>query len=345
MALDTASKLLGAPVRFRLTGARPGPPEDALPPDGRPVVVAVIDDAAGHLWVAEIDQLLAAVVVDRALGGDGNSGIGRGVFPADEFSKGVLAYVLARLLAPSGQCLCAIDVRPERISSLKRSAPCDAGACFEVWVEPVRGHVQLWTSASAWSSCGAPQLPPARLPDTLARTLPFALAADAGQAQLELSELRSLLPGDILVPDACALCRVEDGWRGRAELSLGGTKHTHCSCHVHDEALVIERVLRVQDGAMGDSKSHEAEQEPFDPLVPAGDTPIELRVELARFHLTLAELAALQPGQVLSTGRRIGEHVVLRAGPAAMATGELVDIEGEVGVRIVRVAEDPAAAS
>jgi type III secretion system YscQ/HrcQ family protein len=67
----------------------------------------------------------------------------------------------------------------------------------------------------------------------------------------------------------------------------------------------------------------------------AVDAPIELQVEVARFSLTLAELQRLRPGDVLATGRRIGEHVKLRIAGQAFAEGELVDIEGELGVRIL----------
>ena len=72
-------------------------------------------------------------------------------------------------------------------------------------------------------------------------------------------------------------------------------------------------------------------------LQAAGDVPVELVVELARIELSLSELAALRPGEVLATGRAIGEHVVLRAGERVIARGELVDIEGEVGVRVLEL--------
>lgn len=68
-----------------------------------------------------------------------------------------------------------------------------------------------------------------------------------------------------------------------------------------------------------------------------GDAPIELRVELARVALTLSELAEMRPGEVLVTGRPLGTEVVLRAGDRAVATGELVDVEGELGVRVLRL--------
>ncbi len=60
-----------------------------------------------------------------------------------------------------------------------------------------------------------------------------------------------------------------------------------------------------------------------------------LEVELCRLELTLAELARLEPGAVLSLALDRRGHVTLRAGDRAVARGELVDLEGAVGVRII----------
>ncbi len=68
-----------------------------------------------------------------------------------------------------------------------------------------------------------------------------------------------------------------------------------------------------------------------------GDAPIELRVELARVSVPLEDLAQLKPGEVIATGRALGAEVVLRAGERVIATGELVDVDGELGVRVLRL--------
>ncbi len=73
-----------------------------------------------------------------------------------------------------------------------------------------------------------------------------------------------------------------------------------------------------------------------------GETPLVLRVEVGAVQLTAREWAALGPGDVIATGKRVGEAVVLRVGGAEVARGELVEIEGEVGVRIVSRTEGNA---
>jgi flagellar motor switch/type III secretory pathway protein FliN len=72
-----------------------------------------------------------------------------------------------------------------------------------------------------------------------------------------------------------------------------------------------------------------------------GETPVVVRLELGSLEMSAAEWAALRPGDVVECGRRIEEPVVLRAGGREIARGELVDIEGELGVRITAVGAAP----
>jgi type III secretion protein Q len=63
--------------------------------------------------------------------------------------------------------------------------------------------------------------------------------------------------------------------------------------------------------------------------------PVEVEIELTRLLLPLSELAGLKPGRVLPLRISASEPVVLRVGDRAVARAELVDIEGEVGARIL----------
>ena len=68
-----------------------------------------------------------------------------------------------------------------------------------------------------------------------------------------------------------------------------------------------------------------------------GETPVLVRLELGCVEMSAAEWAALRPGDVVQCGRRIEEPVLLRAGGREIARGELVTVDGEIGVRILRV--------
>jgi flagellar motor switch/type III secretory pathway protein FliN len=67
------------------------------------------------------------------------------------------------------------------------------------------------------------------------------------------------------------------------------------------------------------------------------DSPVVVRVEVGAISLTAREWAELGPGDVIETGRRIAEPVILRVAGREVARGELVNLEGEVGVRIREV--------
>lgn len=65
------------------------------------------------------------------------------------------------------------------------------------------------------------------------------------------------------------------------------------------------------------------------------DAPVVVRVELGTVEMKAREWAELAPGDVVSLGRRVGDPAILRVGGVEVARGELVQVDGEYGVRIV----------
>lgn len=63
--------------------------------------------------------------------------------------------------------------------------------------------------------------------------------------------------------------------------------------------------------------------------------PVEVEIELTRLLLPLSELAGLKPGALLPLRINASEPVLLRVGDRVVARAELVDIDGEVGARIL----------
>lgn len=78
------------------------------------------------------------------------------------------------------------------------------------------------------------------------------------------------------------------------------------------------------------------EPEENDALVDAvGDVPLVVRIEVGTVRMTAREWAALLPGDVVEIARRVGDPVTLRVSGVEVARGELVEIEGEIGVRVL----------
>ena len=69
---------------------------------------------------------------------------------------------------------------------------------------------------------------------------------------------------------------------------------------------------------------------PVDPSL-----PVEVEIELARLRLPLHQLGAIKPGAVMPLHINAAQHVLVRIGDKAVARAELVEVEGEVGARII----------
>jgi flagellar motor switch/type III secretory pathway protein FliN len=64
------------------------------------------------------------------------------------------------------------------------------------------------------------------------------------------------------------------------------------------------------------------------------DAPVVVRVELGTVEMTARQWAALGDGDVVTLGRRLGDPAILRVGGVEVARGEIVQVDGEYGVRI-----------
>ena len=64
------------------------------------------------------------------------------------------------------------------------------------------------------------------------------------------------------------------------------------------------------------------------------DIPITVSIELSQMQLTIAQIGALRDGEVLELNKGPGELVDLLVSGRLIARGELVDVDGELGVRI-----------
>lgn len=68
-----------------------------------------------------------------------------------------------------------------------------------------------------------------------------------------------------------------------------------------------------------------------------GELPVEAVCELGRVTMTGRELLELRPGAVIPVGRPLAGPVDVTVGGRVVARGELVDVEGEIGVRVTQL--------
>lgn len=152
------------------------------------------------------------------------------------------------------------------------------------------------------------------------RSWPIAVPIVLTAAWATAREIQNLARGDVWLTGR----KTSDGLRAVA-LSAPAAERAVAAALEGDGRLVLG--TSTLDMTMSDAAK--------DTIVESAlDAPVVVRVELGVVELAAREWASLKPGDVVSTGTRIGTNVVLRAGTAELARGELVDIDGEVGVRI-----------
>jgi flagellar motor switch/type III secretory pathway protein FliN len=170
--------------------------------------------------------------------------------------------------------------------------------------------------------------------------LPLRLPVVAHEARATATELATLRPGDAWMLVGSELTRSASG----AELVGPVVLAPSFSCLGVAARLVDGGRLVLGGDAVALSAAEpqgEAEAKMSEPgdaagLIEAvGEVPVVVRVEIGEAEMTAREWAAVGRGDVLALGRRVGEGVLLRIGGVPVARGELVEIDGEVGVRIV----------
>lgn len=69
----------------------------------------------------------------------------------------------------------------------------------------------------------------------------------------------------------------------------------------------------------------------------ASDLPIQVVAVLGKKTITMRDLLAMRSGEVIDLGRAPSEVVDLVASGKLIAKGELVDVDGKLGVRIIKM--------
>lgn len=67
------------------------------------------------------------------------------------------------------------------------------------------------------------------------------------------------------------------------------------------------------------------------------DVPVQVVVVMGKKTISVRELADMKMGQVVDLSRPVNEMVDIIAGGKLIAKGELVDIDGKMGVRVVKM--------
>lgn len=314
-ALTAMSELLGAPVGARVTRLEPV----AGPPDADALAVALgVDDGGRDAIVCEVEPALAIDatlrVVRRApppVTGTAPRDPAADAAAASAFGA-VLTKALRRAAGAATMRVTAAGRAGDVIPRVLEDA-CAVILTVVVDADVYRARILVSRRRVAVAQEQvATRAHLARLGDAVLRVPVVASAAWA-----TAREIAALAVGDAWMPSG--------GLDTRRVVLAGGAVDRGVTATLEaGDRLVVGNA--VEELTMTNATDTILES--------ALDAPVVVRVELGVVEMPAREWASLQSGDVVKLARRVGAPVTLRAGSAEIATGELVDVDGEIGVRI-----------
>lgn len=156
--------------------------------------------------------------------------------------------------------------------------------------------------------------------------LSFPVGIEMGPVTLSLEELRSLRHGDVVMPGAPLdvdrfLLRVAGSIRAYAVRQDGDYR--------------LERITMTEDKRENVPEDTADPRSDESPLIDSESLTVAVTVEVGCAEFELDALTALRPGSVLSIPGSSPERALIRANGRVVARGELVQVGGELGVRVL----------
>ncbi len=292
----------------------------------------------GELCVLEVELSMLAALTGRLLGAPGAEGAA-GLTRLEEAAFGFLCLQTVsalRTCAPVEQLWSPrlVWAHADRQAAQRALEGPWRWLTVQLSLEAgaVKGGARLWLPAQPLQSAleALPQRAPRALaPEVLKATVPARVRA--GRTTLELAVAEQLAAGDVVLLDSL---RLEQGvLTGEARLRVAASLLTG---HLLPEGFRLTTAVN----ALPPENSMSLEPVPVDPSPVPSPLPslcVDVEIELTRVRLSLGELSALRPGSILALRCNAAEPVTLWIGDRAVARAELVEIEGELGARILHL--------
>ena len=158
---------------------------------------------------------------------------------------------------------------------------------------------------------------------TAMESLPLALHLCIGQTQLPLDQMHRLQTGGLVFIDHSHL----GGGDGLLLCAAAGPQHRlTVQARVDGHQLLILSSPAIMNT--------EATDETADESLSLEQMPVELSFDLGRKMMSLQELKKLSEGQAVPLDQPLQQAVTIRANGAVIGQGQLLDIDGRVGVLI-----------
>ncbi|MEO1272936.1 MAG: FliM/FliN family flagellar motor switch protein [Myxococcota bacterium] len=313
---------------------------DTLPPGWSTRIIAgsseILLTLDVHIALAVVDHLLE----DIARGSDN-----RPARPLSPLEHGVLAATLATALEQLGQQVhmplhSTLEpvVAATQVTRLARHGELIVIPLQIALGENTRGHARLILPLDDLTHLDAHRVAlqaPTTNPRLARSTLPITLRVELFRQRLGAIQLRRLEPGALWMThqpatpplQAWLTSAGERLWQGTVSANGRLTLDTYVWAHSQPHTTTRRRPVSPP------TTPPSASSPPLDEALQT--LPVEVLLEAGRLTLSLHEVASLAPGDILATEAPLRHPVALTMGGRLIARGELVDVEGRLGVRIL----------
>ncbi|HEX4446284.1 MAG TPA: FliM/FliN family flagellar motor switch protein [Polyangiaceae bacterium] len=338
-------ELVGHEVRVIVRRAGPSVPGHAMDDGLGVILTAAGEGPLSGRALLEIEPSLAAKVVTQVVRRP-SPAVTRAGITANAALAGAVGAVLVAAARRAHQGLALKVLAAGASGALEAGLAGDGGEVLALGLTVVVGDEAfaarlLIASGASWE-VGSPPWSAGLLSAMGAMPLSVPIVACASVAPA--ADVAALRVGDVWLPGSWALEGSEprSAARGDAACPLRGevtlaapSSATGVRARLVDGGRLV---LSGEVDALGAPEVGMMESEATTPIVEAiGDVPIVVRVEIGEARMAAREWAALGKGDVVTLGTRVGEVVLLRVAGVPVARGELVSVEGEVGVRIAEI--------
>lgn len=173
--------------------------------------------------------------------------------------------------------------------------------------------------------------------------LSYTFALQLGASVLASDQIPLLEEGDIILLDRTSIAMTDQLPRGKMEMRCkrwpAGAVTATLSCDAAgNSSITVEAMIQEGMTRMADAKKNvETKQEASQSGEMLGGIEVPVTVEFARLEMTLEEIASFKAGQIIEFEKGQPEIVDLSVDGKIIANGKLVDVEGKLGVRILKI--------
>jgi type III secretion system YscQ/HrcQ family protein len=266
--------------------------------------------------------------------------------PWTEIEEGLLAYLTTKLLSRTNPLLKEVNLVFDRIEKEE--------SAIETFFSGPLVESTFSAKAERGMIYASLYFPDSLLPIVATRahdpgynlprltTTAFAFSIEIGESILSSDQIPQLEEGDIILLDRTSVTLDGTLPKGKVELRckrwprglITGTLgcDTKGTSSITVEAIYQEGMKRMAEA----SKKQEPQKQDTSGEA-LGGIEVPVTVEFARMNFSLEEIASFREGQIIEFEKGQPEVVDLAVEGKVIANGKLVDIEGKLGIRIVKI--------